>query len=286
MGVTEAILFIAGLTILLAVLLAVANKKLYVWEDPRIEKVEEMLPGANCGACGLPGCRAFAEGVVKGELKPGQCPVGGPEGAQFIANYLGIEAGTMEKKVARLLCAGGRDVAAQVAEYEGYNTCRGAAAVTGGFKGCVYGCLGLGDCQVACTFEAITMASNGLPVVHFDKCTACGDCVVACPKDLFILAPVSQHLIVQCKSLLAGEAAEEFCKVACTGCGICASDAPEGLITMENNLPVIHLEKLDLQTDIATLRCPTGAIVWIEDQQFKTLYQREVLGVSEEAVER
>ncbi len=283
MGTYEAIIFIAGLTILLALILAIANRKLFVFEDPRIDEVESMLPGANCGACGFPGCRAFAEKVVKGELKPSQCPVGGPETAQFIANYLGIEAGSAVKKVARLLCAGGRDVATQVAEYEGYESCRAAAAVTGGFKGCVYGCLGLGDCEVACTFDAITMASNGLPIVHFDKCTACGDCLIACPKDLFELQPASQHLIVQCKSLLAGDQATEFCKVACTGCGICAADAPEGLITMENNLPVIHLEKLELQTDIATLRCPTGAIVWIEDQQFKTIYETEIVK-SKEAV--
>jgi len=277
MGAYEAILFIGGLAIGLAVILAVANWKLYVYEDPRIDKVESMLPGANCGACGLPGCRAFAEKVVKGEIKPGECPVGGPETAQLIANYLGIDAGAAVKKVARLLCAGSRDVASWVAEYEGYESCQAAAAVTGGFKGCVYGCLGLGDCEVACTFDALTMASNGLPIVHFDDCTACGDCVIACPKDLLELQPVSQHLVVQCKSLLAGDIATEYCEVACTGCGICAADAPEGLISMKNNLPIIHTEKLELQTDIATLRCPTGAIVWIENQQFKDIYKNEIV---------
>lgn len=277
-----AIGFIAGLSITLAIVLALANRKFKVFEDPRIEQVTEMLPGANCGACGLPGCRAFSEKVVQGEISPSQCPVGGPETATFIANYLGIAVGVMEKKVARLLCAGGRDVAVQVAEYEGYSSCRAAAAVTGGFKGCAYGCLGLGDCEVSCTFDAITMLPSGLPLVIAEKCTACGDCVRACPKGLFEIMPLSQHLVVQCKSLLAGDAALEQCQVACTGCGICAADAPEGLISIESNLAVIHSEKSELQTKLATLRCPTGAIQWLDEQQFARVFDKKRIAMQTE----
>lgn len=266
-----AVAFFAALTGVLAVLLVLANRKLYVWEDPRLDKVTDMLPGANCGACGLPGCRAFAEQVIAGKIKPSGCPVGGPENADFIARYLGIEAGRFEKKIARLHCAGGCDVAIQIAEYAGYASCRAAAAVTGGFKGCAFGCLGLGDCKTVCTFNAISMSAVKLPVVDADKCTACGDCVEICPKGLFELVPASQHLFVQCNSLLAGDAATSLCRVACTGCGICAADAPEGLISMVNNLPVINPEKRQLETEIATLRCPTGAIVWIAKQQFETV---------------
>ena len=269
-----AILFIGGLTIFLGIALAIANSKLKVFEDPRIDKVEEMLPGANCGACGLPGCRAFAENVVSGKIAPGQCPVGGPETAHLIADYLGIDAGQTVKKVARLLCAGGRDVAPQVAEYEGYPSCRAAAAVTGGFKGCVYGCLGLGDCVEACTFDAMFMAPNGLPMIDVEKCTGCGDCVRACPKGIIELLPISQHIVVQCKSLLAGDEALAVCDVACTGCGICAADAPEGLIEMKNNLPVVNSEKLNLESKLAVMRCPTGAITWIEGQQFPDIFYR------------
>ncbi len=181
----------------------------------------------------------------------------------------------MEKKVARLLCAGGRDVALQVAEYEGFSSCRAAATIGGGFKGCTYGCLGLGDCEVSCTFDAITMGPNGLPIVDLEKCTACGDCVRACPKDLFVIQPVSHCLVVQCRSILEGEPALARCKVACTGCGICAADAPEGLITMEHNLPVIHADKVHLQTELAALRCPTGAIKWLPGQQFEELLKEQ-----------
>ncbi|NNE45042.1 MAG: RnfABCDGE type electron transport complex subunit B [Rhodothermales bacterium] len=263
--------FLAGLSVLLAIVLAVAHRKLWVYEDPRIDTVTDMLPGANCGACGLPGCRAFAEKVVEGDIQPSDCPVGGPDSARFVANFLGIDAGTAEKKVARLLCAGGRDVALQVGEYEGFSSCRAAATIGGGFKGCTFGCLGLADCEVSCTFDAITMADNGLPVVDLELCTACGDCVRACPKDLFVIEPVSHCLVVQCKSILEGEAALAQCKVACTGCGICAADAPVGLISMEHNLPVINDENIGLLTPIATLRCPTGAIKWIPGQQFAEL---------------
>ncbi len=272
MDLLTAIGFLAGLCVALAILLAFAHRRLKVDEDPRIEEVTDMLPGANCGACGLPGCRAFAEQVVKGEILPGQCPVGGPETARFIATFLGIEVGQMEKKVARLLCAGGDDVALQVGEYAGYASCRAASTIAGGFKGCTYGCLGLGDCEVACTFEAIKMAPNGLPVVDLEACTACGDCVRACPKGLFEVVPVSHRLVVQCRSILEGEAALARCKVACTGCGLCAADAPEGLITIAHNLPVVHKDVIHLQTPLATLRCPTGAIVWLEGQQFDDLY--------------
>lgn len=264
-----AIGFLAGLAALLAVVLAVAHRRLWVYEDPRIDTVTDILPGANCGACGLPGCRAFAERVVDGKILPSGCPVGGPETARFIANFLGIDAGTVEKKVARLLCAGGRDVALQVGEYEGFSSCRAAATIGGGFKGCTFGCLGLADCEAACTFDAITMSANGLPVVDLEACTACGDCVRACPKDLFVIQPVSHCLVVQCKSILEGEEALERCKVACTGCGLCAADAPEGLIAMKDNLPVINTDKIEHQTELATLRCPTGAIRWIVGQQFK-----------------
>ncbi len=263
-----AISFFAGLSVMLAVLLAVANRKLSVYEDPRIDRVTEMLPGANCGACGLPGCRAFAEKVVRGEIKPGDCPVGGIDTANYIANYLGIDPGSLVRKVARLQCAGGTDVARQAGIYKGYASCRAAATVTGGPKACPYGCLGLGDCKVVCTFDAIHMGPTGLPVVDVEKCTACGDCVEICPKGLFELMPITRHLLVQCKSLLEGDKALEVCQVACTGCGRCAADAPQGLIRMENNLPMINTDLLQMETEIAVLRCPTGAIIWLEGQQF------------------
>jgi Na+-translocating ferredoxin:NAD+ oxidoreductase RNF subunit RnfB len=264
MLVLTAVGAIGGLTLALASMLVVANRKLYVWEDPRIDVVEEMLPLANCGACGLPGCRPFAEALVNGEILPGKCTVSSDEGRAEIATFLGVDVGTEEKWVARLACAGGSNVSRNHARYHGQRTCGDAAQVAGGGKGCFWGCLGLADCEVACDFDAIRMNSHGLPVVDEVKCTACGDCVDACPKDLFSLHPQSHRLWVACRSLEAGDELLDDCEVACTACGRCAMDAP-GLVRMENNLPVVDYERKH-DTQVPIQRCPTGAIVWIDSK--------------------
>jgi len=264
LNVLIAVGFMAVLGLALATLLVIANRRLYVYEDPKIDVVEDMLPHANCGACGTAGCRAFAEKLVDGELQPGACTVNSPEMNQQIASFLGVELGSQEKRVARLACAGGTNVARRYGGYHGVDSCRGAALVSGGGKGCVWGCLGLGDCERVCDFDAIIMDPHDLPQVVTDKCTACGDCVDICPRDLFSLQPLSHKLWVACKNLEKGEAAEAECAVACTGCGRCALDAPGGLIMIDQSLAVIDYGKNALASRIAIERCPTGAIVWIE----------------------
>jgi len=262
--ITLAGTFMAGLGFGLASLLAFANRKLHVYEDPRIDEVEELLPHANCGACGTPGCRPFAEMVVDGSIEPARCTVNSEEMTHAIADFLGVDAGSQERQVARLACGGGTQVARFRARYEGMKSCRAAAIVSGGGKGCSWGCLGLSDCEVVCTFDAIFMNRHGLPEVITDKCTACGDCVDVCPKDLFSLQPVSRRLWVACRNLAEGDSAEADCEVACTACGRCAMDAPDGLIRIENHLAAIDYAANDLATSLPIERCPTGAIVWLD----------------------
>lgn len=257
----------AGLGLILSGILAIASRKLYVYEDPRIDEVNEMLPQANCGACGHAGCRAFAEAVVAGKASPSGCSVNSPEMTEAIADYLGVDAGAQEKRVARLACAGGNHVAWTRAHYRGLQTCRAAHLVAGGGKGCAWGCLGFGDCKDVCSFGAITMDDHGLPVVDADKCTACGDCVEVCPRGLFSLHPISRRLWVACKSQAMGDQALAECEVACTACGRCVMDAPDGLIRIENNLAVIDYDLNHLATPVAIQRCPTGAIVWLDDEK-------------------
>jgi len=258
----------AGLGLFFGVLLAVSNRLLKVEEDPRIEGTNELLPGSNCGACGEPGCLAFAEKLVAGEVSPGSCTGCNEQSIEDIALYLGVDAGVQEKKVARLSCAGGRAQAHQIAEYNGFEGCRAAALVSGGGKGCSWGCLGLGDCEVACTFDAIRMNANGLPEVDPDKCMACPDCTNACPKNLFEVLPVSQKLFVQCSIPFAAEDASSLCKVACDACSKCALDAPD-LIHMEGNLPVLDYASGAVAQPETTYRCASNTIVWIEYSQFQ-----------------
>lgn len=259
---------LGGIGVVFATLIALAHRAFWVWEDPRVDEVTEMLPGTNCGACGEPGCRAFAEALVAGRIQPAACTSMGEDEVQAVANHLGVEAGEANPQVARLLCAGGSHVAAQQAEYRGLPTCAAAAVVARGGKGCPWGCFGLADCEVACTFDAIVMNRVGLPVVIPELCTACGDCVEACPQELFTLLPRDNSLLVQCRNLIHGDAATEMCSVACDGCGRCVQDSAPGVIRMDHGLAVVDSSTIDLAEPSATERCPTGAIVWLGGIQF------------------
>jgi Na+-translocating ferredoxin:NAD+ oxidoreductase RNF subunit RnfB len=263
-----ATLIMTGLGAFFGVGLAVAHRFLRVEEDPRLEMLIDMLPGSNCGACGEAGCRAFGERLLSGEQSPRRCTVASDDEIDSIASFLGVDPGKAERRVARLHCAGGLGAARQIAEYEGFASCRAAHLVGGGGKGCSWGCLGLADCMTACTFDAIHMNDERLPVVDPDRCTACNDCVEVCPRDLFDLMPVAHALLVQCKAPVEGEAARALCRVACDACGRCAQDAAPGLVRMESNLPVIDYAAGGPATPEATHRCPTNAIVWVEGEQF------------------
>ncbi|MDJ0926234.1 MAG: RnfABCDGE type electron transport complex subunit B [Gammaproteobacteria bacterium] len=263
MLVLTAVGALGGLTLLLATGLVLANRRLYVEEDERFDVVEDMLPLSNCGACGYPGCRAFAEALVTGESQPGKCTVSTDLAREAIAGYLGVDVGAEERQVVRLACAGGSNVARNHAHYSGHQSCQSAALVAGGGKGCFWGCLGLGDCERVCEFDAINMSRDSLPVVDEELCTACGDCIEICPKDLFSLHPVSHRLWVPCSNKEAGDELLADCEVACTACERCVMDAPPGLITMRDNLPVVNYEGPHATTKPIE-RCPTGAIIWIE----------------------
>lgn len=261
-----------GVTAVFGTLIAVADRYFRVEEDPRIGLVEGALAGTNCGACGEPGCHAFAEALVERRAQPAACSVTAPEKLGEIAVLLGVDVGEAERRVARLHCAGGRSSVRQLAEYSGLRSCRAAHVVNGGGKACSWGCLGLGDCEVACTFDAISMTVEDLPAVSSELCTACGDCVDVCPLDLFALEPVSSRVLVQCSAPLTGEAARSTCRVACDACGRCALDAGEGVIEMSGGLAVVR--DATQATAACTARCPTGAILWLDGDQFEGIARR------------
>ena len=215
------ILTMAVLGLLFSSGLVFAYKRLHVEEDPRVEQVNEILPPANCGACGYSGCRAFAEAVTKGEIEPGACPGGGEDVACQVADGLGVETGEVIKKIARLHCRGTLEAAKSRGQYLGIKTCA-TSHILGGNKQCSYGCMGFGDCVLSCQFDALYMGDDGLPYVIDENCTACGKCVDACPRNLFRLHPLDQNIFVYCNSEDSGPTARKVCKVSCM--------EPEGIL--------------------------------------------------------
>ena len=229
---------------LFALGLAVASKKFAVETDPRVDEIEEVLPGVNCGSCGFAGCRSFAEGVASGKAPTNGCPVGGARVAKLVAEILGVEdQGEANRKVAQVLCKGGCEEAVQRADYEGPQDCRIVQATQGGAKGCSFGCLGFGTCASVCPFDAIVMDENNLPVVLEDKCTACGKCVAACPRDIIMLVDEVQGVHIRCRSQEPGRAVRSVCSVGCIACRRCEKACPTHAITVEDNLARIDYDK-------------------------------------------
>lgn len=257
--VTVPAFVLGGIGLILGLGLALAAKKLAVPKDPRIEKVVEILPGANCGGCGYPGCAAFAEAVVKGDVLPGGCVAAGAGVVSKIAALLGVAVDESIRKVAVVHCGGGHS-AVDAFTYHGPSSCASALLVMEGHKLCRYGCMGFGDCVSACPFDAIHMDENGLPVVEPEKCTGCGKCVSACPRGIISLWPENRKVIVACSSRDKGGIARRACTVACIGCGKCATACPVNAITIDSFLAHIDPAKC-INCGICAGECPTSAIV-------------------------
>src|SRR5690554_1919559 len=248
-----------------AAILFLVGQRFKVEEDPRVEEVQEALPAANCGGCGFPGCASFASACVKAETLDGlNCPVGGQETMNRIADILGQTAPVTTKKIAVVRCNGTCDNRPRLNLYDGVSNCTMAAALYGGDTGCSFGCLGLGDCVESCTFDAIHMNPETLlPEVVEDMCTACGACVKACPKDIIELrkqGPKSRRIFVSCVNEDKGAFARKACAVACIGCSKCEKVCEFDAITIKNNLAFIDDDKCRLCRKCAPV-CPTDSIL-------------------------
>ncbi len=263
LGYTVLILCVLG--VLAALLLFVVAQKFKVVEDPRIDIIEKMLPGANCGGCGQAGCRALAEAFVKKEdISKLYCPVAGAAVMKQVAELVGKSAPEREPQVAVVRCSGSCEHRPRTNEFNGAPSCAVAAALYAGETGCAYGCLGFGDCEVVCDFDAIKInPATGLPEVDEDKCTACGACAKACPRMLIELRRKGikgRRVYVSCVNKDKGAVARKSCSAACIGCTKCAKVCPFEAINIDRNLAYINADKCRLCRKCVT-ECPTGAIV-------------------------
>ncbi|NLC50872.1 MAG: RnfABCDGE type electron transport complex subunit B, partial [Firmicutes bacterium] len=219
-----AILTLGGLGLIFGGLLALAAQRFAVEEDPRVAQIEEALPGANCGACGYAGCANFAEAVAKGEAEPTGCIPGGKDTSQAICKILGKDAEGSEscRQVAEVGCIGDKETAKDRFQYDGVKDCRAAQMYNGGFKGCPYGCLGLGTCAAVCPFEAIAMNEKGLPEIDEERCTGCGICVNQCPRGVLRLKDADRKgHVVLCNSKDKAKIVRSVCDVGCIACKAC-----------------------------------------------------------------
>jgi Na+-translocating ferredoxin:NAD+ oxidoreductase RNF subunit RnfB len=262
-----AILALGGIGLVSAIILYFVASKFKVYEDPKIDEVEEVLPSANCGGCGFPGCRAFAEATAKKakeekNLEGLFCPVGGNEVMQKVGETLGLEIEAKDPMIAVVRCNGSHANSPGKVQYEGVSSCSFAHALYAGEGGCQFGCLGLGDCVDACEFDAIHMSEErGLPEVN-DKCTACGACVEACPRDIIELrkrGPKEKRIFVSCVNKEKGAVAIKNCSVACIGCGKCEKVCEFDAITITSFLSYINFDKCKLCRKCVEV-CPTNSI--------------------------
>lgn len=265
---TNVILFTVGtlsiLGVVSAVLLYFVAQKFKVYEDPRIDEVTSMLPGANCGGCGFAGCKAFGEALVKNEdISALNCPVGGSATMQQAAEFLGKATTVKDPMVAVVRCNGNCDNRPKTNNYDGASSCAVMAATYGGDTACSFGCLGKGDCVAVCTFGAMRMnEKTGLPEIDEEKCTSCGACVKACPKLLIELrkkGPKSRRIYVSCMNKDKGGIAKKACTTACTGCTKCLKVCEHDAITIQNNLAYIDWRKCKLCRKCVD-ECATSAI--------------------------
>ena len=268
MDILIAIEILGGLGLVFGLVLAAASKVFYVETDPRLDQLNECLPGANCGGCGFAGCGAYAEAVLKGEAPVGKCASGGNDAAKAMAAIMGVQAEEVTRKVAMVRCSGARTFDAEgnltkgakmKATYEGFHDCLAASKVGGsGPLSCKFGCLGYGSCTRVCKYGAISV-KNGVAVVDEDLCVGCMACAQVCPRKVITAVEPDRNVIIACNSLAKGAVTNRACTIGCIGCGKCMKTCPSGAITITNNLAQIDYSKCTNCGECAKV-CPKGLI--------------------------
>lgn len=253
-----AVLSLGGIGLVASIALGIAARKFAVDIDPREFAVLEVLSGANCGACGYPGCSAYAKAVADGEASPNLCTPGGQSTLDQIAHIMGVAAVKADPQVAVVLCQGDNRKAKTKYRYLGLTDCNAAQKVADGPKACPGGCLGLGTCARVCPFDAIEITAEGLAVIHREKCTGCRKCVPACPRSVIRMTPLKSTVHVLCNSHDKGAQVRKYCQVGCIACHICAKTAPEAYLIEDFLARVVY--EHDGPAETAVGKCPTKCI--------------------------
>ena len=256
-----------GLGALFAGILAFANQKLRIEEDPKIEELTQELPGLNCGACGFPSCHEFAAALIakKEAALNTTCRVASGETMEVVSKISGVKEDLI-KEVAVVFCGAEDKDKTKKAVYKGINTCRSANVLSGGGMNCEYGCLGFGDCVEACAFDAIKMI-DGLPKVDLNKCVGCGKCIKACPRGIIELMPAdtANLVVVACSSKEKGPAVRKICRVGCIGCKICEK-LSGGVFVVRDNCSRLDVKRMkeNIKWNEIIKKCPTKSIVRVK----------------------
>ncbi len=253
------VIMLGALGFLFAGLLGLAANYFRVEEDPRIARVLSCLPGANCGACGMAGCRDYAEKVVLGQAPATACSACGAKGAAIISEIMGVGCGDVQRNVAVVHCGAKGEQRKKKGNYSGVKTCMAVTLVDGGGLACIYGCLGYGDCLATCPFGAIEMR-EGLPFIDPEKCTGCGKCIAVCPRKIISLRPYDFKIAVACSSRDSGAVVRKICPVGCIGCKLCVKQVPD-VFKVTDNLASVDYTKAGVSCEPAIEKCPTKCIV-------------------------
>ncbi|HPT38715.1 MAG TPA: RnfABCDGE type electron transport complex subunit B [Candidatus Omnitrophota bacterium] len=259
MEILIAILILGILGLVFGIGLAIASKKLAVTINLKLDQVQHLLPGSNCGACGNPGCFGFAESLVNGQGQVDNCRVCSDESREKIAEILGLALVKQNKKIATVHCNGGSRVKDKYL-YDGVHDCITANLVLGGQKTCVFSCLGFGTCVKACPFGAISMSEQNLPVVDKIKCRSCNKCVLSCPKKIFSLVSITNSVYVACSSTDPGKDVKSICPVGCIACKLCEKACKFDAIHVVDNLAVIDYHKCTSCQECVKV-CPAKTIM-------------------------
>jgi electron transport complex protein RnfB len=269
MEILYSISVLGGLGFLFGGLLAFASQKFMVEINPKILEVQALLPGANCGGCGFPGCAGLACSIVENNTSPAKCPVASPENRKKIAELMGLSNDTdTQPQTALVRCHGSPGEEYEKYVYQGIRNCQAAVLLLQGPKQCVYRCIGMGSCKHACSFGAIVMGADDLPIIDEEKCVSCGKCVSACPKNLIKLVPKAKTVHVKCLNLDKGAETRKVCKIGCIGCMMCKKVCVYDAIIVENNLARIDYAKC-VECGACVAKCPTKCIEIEKTTQFK-----------------